>query len=233
MASLPTDISNAHDADGDHCHHHVASMFSLLTVLSILLVLTIATFAAYFIEIWISAAFDVHIPQWINVFIAMSIATVKATLVLMYFMHLRHDSQLYTVIMLFCVFAFALFLGLTGLDLGNRQTIFADKAAPIMEGGNNQFASAPIVTIQVDGGPQDATPLANDIENGGLALWTKDPAIARARLGDKNYEKLVAYHNAHAYHKKGSSAQMSRPGYGLTPGLYTEDATDDAHGSDH
>lgn len=228
MASIPTDMHDSHDDHSDHGEHehHVSSMFTLLGVLSILLVLTIATFGAYFVEQWVSSAFGIVIPQWVNVVICMSIATVKAVLVLMYFMHLRHDNPLNTVILLFCVFAFALFLGLTAMDLGTRKSIYAVKGDKIIEGGNSKFGSARSVEVMRDG------QLVVEQVPAGIALaeWVKDPAIAAAVLGDDKFKKMQAKHDAYHHHTDASTAQQSRPRAGLTPGLYD---TEDDHGSGH
>ena len=109
-----------HHGHGEHAHH-VTSMFTLVGVLAVLCALTVLTFLAYFVEIWITEAFGVYIPQWVNVVIAMSIALVKGTLVLLYFMHLRHDDQLNTVVFMSCIAAFMIFIGFTALDLGNQR----------------------------------------------------------------------------------------------------------------
>lgn len=208
-------------------HHHVSSPFTLLTVLSILVVLTIATFAAYFFETWLGEAFNVVIPQWVNVMVAMSIATVKGVLVLMYFMHLRHDNQLNTVIFISCVLAFALFLGFTGLDLGNRGTVYSWKVDQIVEGGTAHGVSRTI-SIEQDG----QTTTTSILDGTSMAEFVKDPAISRAVLGEEKYKKLVEKHNAHADHHDGSTEEMSRPRAGLTAGLLATEEPDD-HSGDH
>jgi len=217
-------------AQGDN-HHHVSSPFTLLTVLTILVILTIATFAAYFFETWLGEAFNVVIPQWVNVMVAMSIATVKGVLVLMYFMHLRHDNQLNTVVFISCVLAFAIFLGLTGLDLGNRGTVYSWKVDQIVEGGTSYGISR---EVSIDTGGERATTRA--IQSGtSMAEFVTDPTIATAVLGSKNYQKLVEKHNAHADHGHDSDADRSRPRSGLTSGLYADEAPEGHgdHGGDH
>lgn len=212
-------------------HHHVSSPFTLLTVLTILVMLTIATFAAYFFETWLGNAFGVVIPQWVNVMVAMSIATVKGVLVLMYFMHLRHDNQLNTVIFISCVLAFAIFLGFTGLDLGNRGTVYSWKVDQIIEGGTSYGVSR---EVSIDTGGEQPTTAA--IQSGmSMAEFVKDPTIAQAALGAKAYKKVLDKHNAHAHHADPSSSEMSRPRTGLTAGLLSTEAPDDhgGHGGDH
>ena len=54
------------------------------------------------------------------VFTAMLIATTKAGLVAMYFMHLRFESRVYSILFLVAVSALAVFLALTFADVGFR-----------------------------------------------------------------------------------------------------------------
>ena len=57
---------------------------------------------------------------WFNVLIAMGIATVKAALVLLYFMHLKYDDRLYLVIFLTGVFFLIVILFFCEFDLITR-----------------------------------------------------------------------------------------------------------------
>jgi len=54
----------------------------------------------------------------VNVLIALSIAVVKSILVAMFFMQLKYDNPLHSIIFLFCLFALALFLFFAMTDLG-------------------------------------------------------------------------------------------------------------------
>jgi cytochrome c oxidase subunit 4 len=54
------------------------------------------------------------------VFTAMLIATTKAGLVAMYFMHLRYESRVYSVLLMVALSALAVFLALTFADIGFR-----------------------------------------------------------------------------------------------------------------
>lgn len=54
------------------------------------------------------------------VFTAMLIATAKAGLVAMYFMHLRFESRAYSMLLMVAVSALAVFLALTFADVGIR-----------------------------------------------------------------------------------------------------------------
>ena len=73
--------------------NHIVSFDVYIKVLSALLVLTVLTV--------IVAQMDFG---FFNVLIAMGIATIKAALVLLFFMHLKYDNKLFPVIFLTGVF---------------------------------------------------------------------------------------------------------------------------------
>jgi len=119
-----------------HAHGHVIiPMRVLVGVLMALLVFTLVTVFASRFEIMLIEDFGVPIPHWVNVAVALSIALVKSTLVAMYFMQLRYDNPLNTLVLLFCLFAFSLFLGFSTLDLGTRDVVYPWKAGEIERGG--------------------------------------------------------------------------------------------------
>jgi len=84
---------------------HIMPYHVLALVWGSLLILTIATVVA--------ARFD-H-GQW-NLWIALMIALVKASLVALYFMHLRYDRPLYAIIFITALVFVVLFVGLSMLD---------------------------------------------------------------------------------------------------------------------
>ena len=85
--------------EGDHVPHVVSWQF-LLGILMTLLFLTFITVVAA----------KVDLGSTINVGLALAIATVKATLVAAFFMHLYWDKPINTVILLFSLVLLALFL---------------------------------------------------------------------------------------------------------------------------
>jgi cytochrome c oxidase subunit 4 len=95
--------SPGHGAEGIA---HVVPVAVLLTVFAVLMALTVATLAA---ATW------VHLGPW-NLWIALGIATVKASLVALYFMHLRYDNRFYALIFVTALVFLALFLVLTLMD---------------------------------------------------------------------------------------------------------------------
>jgi cytochrome c oxidase subunit IV len=84
---------------------HVVPLRVLLAVFAVLLALTFVTVAATWFDFggWALA-------------IALGIATVKASLVALYFMHLRYDNPFYAVVFLAALLFLAVFLSLTLLD---------------------------------------------------------------------------------------------------------------------
>ncbi|MGO8689582.1 MAG: cytochrome C oxidase subunit IV family protein [Thermoguttaceae bacterium] len=101
-SSQPASPSPGHGAEGIA---HVVPPSVLLTVFAVLMVLTLATVAAT----W------VNLGSW-NLWIALGIATVKASLVALYFMHLRYDNPFYALIFVTALVFLGLFLVLTLMD---------------------------------------------------------------------------------------------------------------------
>jgi len=92
-------------ADG----HHVLPMKVYINVFVILLFLTALTV--------IVAQFDFGS---LNAFIAIAVATVKATLVAMYFMHLKYDDKTNAICLVAGFFFLIVMYGFIALDIGSR-----------------------------------------------------------------------------------------------------------------
>ncbi len=96
--------------------HHVASLKAYYLVFGALLLLTIITVAA---ASWdLGALLD--LGAWVNTAVAVSIAVSKATLVVLYFMHVRYSSQLTKVFVVAGFFWLAILIGLTMSDFLTR-----------------------------------------------------------------------------------------------------------------
>ena len=125
------------DEYGHKDHGHViVSVFTLRFILIALLICTLLTSGSAWAEEWIAQTFHVEIPQWINVCVALSIAVVKTALVVGFFMQLKYDNPMNTIIFVFTLLTVASFLGFTTLDLGNRATIDRFKNAYQYPGGD-------------------------------------------------------------------------------------------------
>jgi cytochrome c oxidase subunit 4 len=57
---------------------------------------------------------------WLNIYIALTIATIKATLVVLYFMHLRYSERLNMVFVAAGVFWLIIMIALTAGDIFTR-----------------------------------------------------------------------------------------------------------------
>jgi cytochrome c oxidase subunit 4 len=112
---------DAHDDAHDHGIAHVATKRTLLTNWAILTVLTIITVSATRFDFGSSG----------NLAIAMVIAVTKATLVCLFFMHLRYDKLFHSVLLVGGILAGALFVGFTLMDTNQyQQTNIWDPDAP-------------------------------------------------------------------------------------------------------
>jgi cytochrome c oxidase subunit IV len=99
----------------DHAHaQHSSSPTIYIVILGALLVLTGVTVGAAYVNFGSSS---------INLIIAILIATVKATLVAMFFMHLRHDPPINAIIFCSSLIFLGLFLLFPLIDIGSRDRV--------------------------------------------------------------------------------------------------------------
>jgi cytochrome c oxidase subunit 4 len=126
-----------YEGAGEHEEHglaHITPWQTLVKVWVALMILTILTVMATWVD-WGS----------VNIFIALGIAVIKATLVVMYFMHLKYDRPFNSFIFLFSFAFVAFFLGMAMLDTKHY--------APMIErrrldeaGGKIELPTAPAAT---------------------------------------------------------------------------------------
>jgi cytochrome c oxidase subunit 4 len=112
-----------HHDDHGHGLAHVATVKTLVATGGTLLVLTLVTVLATKIDFGAN----------INLAIAMVIAVTKATLVVLFFMHLRYDRLFHSVVFVSAILAAALFVGFTLMDSGQYQetNIWNPSAPPV------------------------------------------------------------------------------------------------------
>jgi len=134
-----------HDREGhDVGHqHHVSSWQLMVGVLVALLFFTFLTVAVAQGEAFIMQYTGIEITQLWNVIIAMSIATIKALFVCMYFMHLRFDNPLNTFVLLFTLLVFGLFLMFPTIDVATRAVSNPIKDDVLTPGGTGAMMSRP------------------------------------------------------------------------------------------
>ncbi|MGA2447458.1 MAG: cytochrome C oxidase subunit IV family protein [Polyangiaceae bacterium] len=105
-------IARTDERESKDAHAHVASAQSYWAIFGALVLLTLLTVAVSYADFGKA-----------NIVIALFIATLKASLVALFFMHLWHGNAFHTLTFL-CAFLFlALFMLLTHDDLGTRGQI--------------------------------------------------------------------------------------------------------------
>ena len=102
--------------------HHILPLSLYLGIGSILIFLTVVTVYAASID------FGAY-----NLLIAMAIAAVKASLVALYFMHLKYDNKLYLLLFLSAITFLAIFIVITMFDTLRRGDIYEIKSGPIQK----------------------------------------------------------------------------------------------------
>lgn len=101
----------AHGHDDDHGLAHVLPVPFLLGVLFALLLLTVLTVSVTYVDLGHQG----------NLVVAMLVATVKASLVVAFFMHLAWDNKFHFLLFLSSVLFVILFLALATTDRGEYQ----------------------------------------------------------------------------------------------------------------
>lgn len=96
-------LSELADADA---HVHVESRGQLIAIFLVLVALTLLSVAASRLDV----------GAW-EVYVSMGIAAAKASLVALYFMHLRYDTPFNTIALVTAILCLALFLSLTLADV--------------------------------------------------------------------------------------------------------------------
>ena len=193
----------------DHAHGHVIMpLFTLRAVLVALLFFTFLTVGVAWVEKWVMTTFDVSIPWWVNVSVVLVIATIKSVLVCMYFMQLKFDNPINSIIFGFCLFALALFMGFTIIDLHSRDLVYDYKKGEVIAGGTGAGIKA------TDSLPVSVFAKQRVIESrfgGDIAAF--DEALA-------DYKAKHSHGHGHGEDHAASSEERSRPRAGLTPGLF-------------
>ena len=114
--------SNDHGTDAHDHPGHVVPLRLLVGVLAVLLFLTFITVAVTWVDL---GAF--------NLVVAMLIATVKASLVLLYFMHLRWDRPFNAVVLISSLVLVMLFIVFSLIDSAQYQPDLIPGYAPQMQ----------------------------------------------------------------------------------------------------
>jgi len=238
IARLGWDPEDPHGILGqdEHGHgHHVVGWRTQLAVLLALLFFTALTVGFYNAEQWAEGAFNIDLPWWVNVAGAMTIATVKALLVCMFFMQLRYDKALNTFALLFCLFCVALFLGFAMIDLETRDRVTAWKQDEVQSGGTGTALDTPAIDERFD------ARLSPRVNTGGVSLaeFRRQQKIeeygSEKAFWKSYYKKYPGHHHSadtknyyetlgYAHADQLPSADRSFPRSGRTEGLFSPGA---------
>lgn len=226
---LPTtwDVADPHHEL--HPGHVVVRPRVLVNVLAALLALTVLTVAASRLEVWVAETFQVAVLQSINVGVVLLIAAIKSALVAMYFMQLRYDSLVNTAVFLFCLFALALFLFFSMVDVGRRDAIYPWKSGEIQAGGSGVAVHRPMGGVDTRGMPLTAWRREERL----IELAARGVPDPEARY---RQEMAILTHHGHVPHEDDaglSTPNRSRPRRGLTPGLFDPPAPVGRSGHGH
>jgi cytochrome c oxidase subunit 4 len=195
----PADPHGFHAAD--HGHGHVIVSWQTLTgVLLVLLAMTVLTVFQAQAEKFAAHEWGWVFPQWVNIVLAMGIAVVKGSLVVLFFMQLRYDKSVNGVIFLFTLFAVWLFLMFTMIDLSGRGSITPWRAGEVVSGGTT-------VGLRSGGFSSSA---------GSVVDQVREAYIAEHGLAA--YESHLHHDDAHG--PTVSTKDRTLPANGLTPGLF-------------
>jgi len=106
----------------DEAHVHVVPPRILLGVFGALAVLTVVTVAVTYVDL-----------GEMNLIVALAIAVVKATLVALYFMHLRWDRPINAVVFVTAIVFVTIFVAIALLDTQEYQPDLIPGHAPALE----------------------------------------------------------------------------------------------------
>jgi cytochrome c oxidase subunit IV len=111
-----------------HALAHIVPLWLLATVFAALVVLTAITVAVAGIEL-----------GSLNIYVALGIAGIKATLVVLFFMHLRYDRPFNMVVFLGCLLFVVIFISLVLKDTQSYRHSLIPSEAPAMKGVHRPF----------------------------------------------------------------------------------------------
>ena len=129
MAQNPTDTSATH-APAHSGLGHVVPLWLLAAVFGALLVLTGATVAVAQVDL-----------GNLNLYLAMAIASLKASLVVLFFMHLFWDRPFNAMIFIGCLLFVCLFIGITLTDTRANRTSDIGGEGSAMQGVHTPLGS--------------------------------------------------------------------------------------------
>lgn len=116
---MSTTSANKH-SQGEHAgehEHHVLPLWLYFAVFGALIFLTLATVGVSFLGL----------PSALSIVAALGVAIIKSGLVVGYFMHLKYDIRLNSLVFFSSIIFLVIFFGLTMADLGSRDALNPDE----------------------------------------------------------------------------------------------------------
>jgi len=109
-----------------HAEHseHIVPVRIYLSVFTTLFVLTIVTAAVAFVDLSLKGP-DGRVIVNFNPVVALTIAVIKATLVILFFMHVKYSARLTKVVVVAGIFWLLILLSLTMTDYFSRKLLTA------------------------------------------------------------------------------------------------------------
>ena len=205
------------DAHNEPHEHLVVPWQTLLGVLLVLLFFTLITVNFAQFERFAAYEWGWVFPGWVNIVVALLIAGVKCTFVVMYFMQLRWDKGLNVVLLLFTLFAVMLFLMFTAIDLTGRDRNIEWRAGEVVPGGTG---------YGIMQGGETSMPANTSIVEAAKASYQ-----AKKGYTEEEWAQAVKDHkHDHGHHHEPDAVVRT----GLTPGLFADELwpqeSEDGHG---
>lgn len=117
LRSLVLKSASGAQAGGHGDEPHVLPLSTYFAVFGSLLILTILTVVVSVIGL----------PQPASIIVAMVVACMKASLVVLWFMHLKFDDRFYSLIFVISIFFLVLFFAFTAFDVLTRGQVNAEE----------------------------------------------------------------------------------------------------------
>jgi cytochrome c oxidase subunit IV len=131
-----------------HVHAHISSLRFYVVIFFALIGFTLLTVAAS----------DIPLGR-LNLVVAVAIASMKASLVLLFFMHLRYDSKFYSMILVVAVLFIGIFFAYTMNDTERRGEIDLDQGVKVLAAtGLSAPGGVPEVVPAPSGAPVHEAP---------------------------------------------------------------------------
>jgi len=174
--------SNGHPVEHPHeLHEHVSPISLYNKIIGALFVLTALTYAVSYAGLG---------PA--SLMVAMLVATVKAALVVGYFMHLKYDEKYHLFVFLGTIIFVAIFFGFTLFDMGARARLNDEQETFVrlkeMENAGNALK------VGVDNVPERAERIRKEVEvHGGPEHGAGHAPAAGAEHGAGHGEAKAAH----------------------------------------